>query len=423
MSNGRSANRIVNVDVIDRDWLAVTASAIGLVFSVGVLLLYSFGIFVRPLSAEFGWTRTGLSGAVATSQYSLALSAPVWGWLIDRYGPRAIMLPSVIMLSALLASLSLLTPHLWHLYVVFAAIPLVAGGATPLGYSAVLVRRFDLRLGRALGLALMGVGIGAAVLPPLANTLVGSFGWRGAYAVLGLLTLLIGLPAAFIATRGAAAPVRSRTAEQSAGVSRAIRSSTFVLMCVVFILLGIVSIGVLAHLVPMMVDRGFTPAAAAQLAAATGLATVVARGGMGWLLDRYHARYLLAGMALLAATSFLLLAYVSGVASSVAAAVLLGVVVGAEVDFISFLVRRYFDRSLFGRVYGIAFGLYLLGVGTGPLVLAASFDHLGGYSPGLLGFVVITGLIAGLAIALPEYGSDFPAESRGNEMPHVRGQA
>ena len=411
-----SAGGMTDAVPIDRDWLSVTASAIGLVFSVGVLLLYSFGVFVRPLSAAFGWSRTGLSGAVATSQYALAFSAPAWGWLIDRYGPRAIMLPSVFMLSALLASLSLLTPHLWHLYVVFAAIPLVAGGATPLGYSAVLVRRFDRRLGRALGLALMGVGIGAAMLPPLAHALIDSFGWRGAYLVLGLLTLAISLPAAFVATRGAAAPVQSRTDAQSAAVAKAIRSSPFLIMCAAFILLGIVSIGVLAHLVPMMIDRGFTPGKAAQFAALTGLATVVARGGSGWLLDRYHARYLLAAMALLAAASFLLLAYVSGVVSSVMAAVLLGVVVGAEVDFISFLVRRYFDQALFGRVYGLAFGLYLLGVGTGPLVLAASFDHLGGYTPGLVGFAVVAALIVGLAMALPGYSNPASAGSQRRGM-------
>ncbi len=407
-----SAARSDDREMIDRDWRAVAASAIGLTFSVGVLLLYSFGVFVRPLAAEFGWSRTGLSGAVAISQYSLALSAPVWGWLIDRYGPRAIMLPSVVMLSALLASLSLLTPHLWHLYLVFAAIPLVAGGATPLGYSAVLVRLFDRRLGRALGLALMGVGIGAAVLPPLAQALLGAFGWRGAYAVIGLLTLVISLPAAFVATRGAAAPARSRTASQSAAVSRAVRTLPFILMCTAFLLLGIISIGVLAHLVPMMIDRGFTPVAAAQLAAATGLATVVARGGLGWLLDRYHARYLLAAMALLAVISFLLLAYVPGTVPSVVAVLLVGVVVGAEVDFVSFLVRRYFDQALFGRLYGLAFGLYLLGVGTGPLVLGASFDHLGGYSPGLVGFAVVGVLVMGLALALPGYSNPGPAAAQ-----------
>lgn len=239
--------------------------------------------------------------------------------------------------------------------------------------------------------------------PPLAQYIEGEFGWRGAYAVLGLLTLVITLPAAFVATRAVDGPPRARSASQSAAVWVAIRTKPFILMSVAFVLIGIVSIGVLAHLVPMMIDRGFTPAGAARLAGLTGLAAVIARGGLGWLLDRFHAPYLLAAIALLAMTAFLLLAYVADPNASYAVAILLGFVVGAEVDFISFLVRRYFDQALFGRLYGIAFGLYLLGVGTGPLALGASFDHLGGYIPGLLGFAAVTLVVVALAAAMPAY--------------------
>ena len=397
---------------LDRAWQAVPASAVGLVFSVGALLLYSFGVFVRPLSTAFGWSRTELSGAVALSQYSLAFSAPVWGWLIDRYGPRAIMLPSTITIALLFGSLSLLTPHLWHLYLVFIAIPLFAGGASPLGYSAVLVRQFDRRLGLALGLALMGVGIGAAVLPPLAQALVESFGWRGAYAVLGGLALVLALPAAFVATRAAPGPARMRREAGPGEVAQAVRSHAVILMCAPFVLIGVERLGVLAHLGPLLVDRGFTPAGAARMAGLTGLATVMGRGGLGGLLDRFHAPHLLAGIALLAAAAFLLLAYSSGSASSTVVAVLLGLVVGAEVDFISFLIRRYFDPALFGRLYGIAFGLYLLGVGTGPLAMGASFDHFGSYRPGLVGFAAVALAVAGLAVAMPRYqpaAADIPA--------------
>ncbi len=175
-------------------------------------------------------------------------------------------------------------------------------------------------------------------------------------------------------------------------------------MCAAFVLIGIVSLGVLAHLVPMMVDRGFTPAAAARIAGLTGLATVAGRGGLGWLLDRFHAPYLLAGIALLAMAAFLLLAYSFDPASSYVVAIVLGLVVGAEADFISFLIRRYFDPALFGRLYGIAFGLYLLGVGTGSLAMGASFDQFGGYRPGLVGFAAIALAVAGLAVAMPGYG-------------------
>jgi MFS family permease len=149
--------------VLDRDWLAVVASAVGLMLSVGSLTIYTFGVFVGPLATEFKWSRTELFGAVAISQYALALSVPFWGYLIDRLGPRSALVPSVVIISLLFASLAFLTPNLWHLYLIFALFPLLAGGASPLGYSAVIVRKFEGKLGQALGLALMGVGLGAAI--------------------------------------------------------------------------------------------------------------------------------------------------------------------------------------------------------------------------------------------------------------------
>jgi MFS family permease len=247
--------------VLDRDWLAVVASAVGLMLSVGSLTIYTFGVFVGPLSAEFKWSRTELFGAVAISQYALALSVPFWGCLIDRLGPRSALVPSVVMISLLFASLAFLTPNLWHLYLIFALFPLLAGGASPLGYSAVIVRKFEGKLGQALGLALMGVGLGAAILPSFTQTLIGAFGWRETYASMGLLTLLITLPAALIATRGVERRRVGRTVAGTPPMMVMVRTRAFVLMCVFFVLLGIISVGALAHLVPMMTDRGLAPVA------------------------------------------------------------------------------------------------------------------------------------------------------------------
>jgi MFS family permease len=395
----------------DRDWLAVAGSAIGLILCVGTLSIYTFGVFVRPLSAEFNWTRTELFGAVAISQYALASSAPIWGFLADRFGPRSIVLPSVILISLLFASFALLTPNLWHLYLIFALIPLLAGGASPLGYSTIIVQKFDGKLGQALGLSLMGVGIGAAILPPLAQALVGQFGWRGAYAALGLLTVLITFPAALIATRDVTRPAILRAVARTPSVMAMVQTRVFVLMCVLFVLIGTISVGTLAHIVPMMIDRGFAPGAAVQVASMAGLAAIIGRGGLGWVLDRVHASYVLAAFSFAAVCAFLLLVFGSGPVLGYLAAALVGVVVGAEVDFISFLVRRYFGQVMYGRLYGIAFGLFIVGSGTGPLMLGASFDHLGGYRPGLLMFAALGVLVAALAFALPEYESQKSTET------------
>ncbi len=392
---------------IDRDWWAVVASSVGLIFSVGTIGLYSFGVFVRPLTAEFGWTRTQLFLAVAICQYSLGFSAPVWGLLTDRFGPRAVMLPSIVAMSLLVASIALLTPHVWHLYLVFAAIPLVAGGATPLGYSAILTRLFDRRLGFALGLALMGVGLGATIVPALSQALVEAFGWRTAYVALGALTFLLTFPAALVATRNVRGRV-PRSVKATTSIKDMVRSRAYVLMCVAFVLLGIATVGTVAQIVPMMVDRGFTPAAAARVASLVGITALVGRGGLGWVLDRMHAPYVLMAVCLISGASSLLLVFGEGPASGYLAAVCVGCAVGAEVDFISFLVRRYFDQAAFGRLYGIVFGLFIFGSGTGPLLLSASYDRLGGYKPGLLLFVLLTATACLVAFAMPRYAMRKP---------------
>ena len=144
---------------------------------------------------------------------------------------------------------------------------------------------------------------------------------------------------------------------------------------------------------------------AASVASTAGLATLIGRGGLGWILDRVYAAYVLAAVAMLAVCAFLLLAFGHGLPLAYVAAALVGLVVGAEVDFVSFLIRRYFGMAVYGRLYGIAFGLFIVGSGTGPLLLGACFDRLGGYRPGLLLFAVLGVLVAALAFALPRYAS------------------
>lgn len=385
----------------DRDWGAVAAATVGLMLSQGTLLLYTFGVFAGPLGAEFGWSRTQLAWALAIGQYTFALTVPLWGLLIDRFGPRTVLLPSVVALSALVASLALLTPSLWHYYLVFVGVSLFAAGASPLGYSAVLVRRFDRHLGLALGLALMGVGIGAAALPPLAQALTVRFGWREAYAALGVLTLMLTVPAALLATQGLPHPGRPRAGMAAVPVMPFVRTRAFVLMCAVFLLLGAVSVGALSALVPIMMGRGFSPAAAAQVAGITGLVVIVGRGGIGWVLDRVHPPYVVTAVAVLAACAFLLVAYSQGTASSYLIAGLLGAVIGSEVDFTAFFVRRYFGPAAFGRLYGLAFGIFIVGTGTGPVLFNASFDRFGTYRPGALLFAAASVAAAFLALALP----------------------
>ena len=405
-----AAGRVDVAGPLDRDWLTVVACILGLLLSVGSLLIYVFGVFVRPLTTQFHWTRTQVSTALTVGQFMVAFSAPLWGWLVDKYGPRRVLIPSIIGFSLAFASLSRLTPHLWHLYLLFGLFSLFGGAASPVGYAAVLVRSFERHLGLALGLSLMGIGLGATVLPSLAQTFVAHYGWRNAYAALGLTTLLITLPAALVATRNARLPLPNRVRER-VDILPMLRTRAFLVMAAVLMLIAIAVGGAFASLVPMLVDRGNTPAQAARVVGLAGIAVIAGRGGIGWLLDRFNGARLLALVCAAVITSLLLLTYVHGRLPDALAALLLGSVLGAEVDFTAFLVRRYFGNAAFSRLYGLTFGLFALAVGIGPVLLNFSFDHLGGYNPGLLLFVAFSVAAALATFAMPPYQipKDIPA--------------
>ena len=387
----------------DRDWLAVAGSAIGLMFSVGALTAYPFGVFIVPLGHEFGWTRGQVSGAATIGQVSLVVSSLLWGFLLDRYGPRRVLLSAVVGLCAGLALLSRLTGPLWHLYVAFSAVPLMAAAANPIGYNSILVRRFQRKLGLALGISLMGVGLGAALLPGIAQHIIARHGWRSAYAAFSILALVIGLPAAWIASRHATAPVLRTSRQSAAPVSPLLRTRPFLLICAIFFLLGTAGTGVLTHFVPMVTDQGIAPALAAKIAGLVGLSTLLSRGVVGWLLDRLNVRYMVATVAVLCAAMCLLLSHGGGIAVYSSAAVLLGFIAGAEVDFIGFFIRQYFGSAAFGRLYAIAFAVFALG--PGAALIGYSFDRFHGYRPGLLLFALLSVFAALLAFAMPSVES------------------
>jgi len=247
-------------------------------------------------------------------------------------------------------------------------------------------------------------------LPSIAQACVTAFGWRSAYAIMGLMTLVVTFPATLFATRRARVPAAARN-QESVPILSMVFTRAFVLLSAILVVLGVTSGGTLSHLVPMMIDRGFTPAAAARVAGLAGVAVIVGRGGIGWLLDRLNAARLLTGVAVVVVVSLLLLLYSRGNLSSYIAAFLVGSVLGAEVDFTAFLVRRYFGEVAFARLFGIAFGLFVAGTGVGPLLLGMSFDRLGGYQSGLVLFVALSAIAGTATFAMPKYGMRKPVSS------------
>ena len=175
-------------------WRVAVASGVGVFVSFASLLVYTFGIFLKPLAEEFRWSREAISAAFGIAAMTVAVASPPLGYLLDRFPPRRVILPCLAIFGCAFASLSLLTPHLWHLYAVFFVLGVVGNGTAQMAYSRAVSSWFDRRRGTALALVMSGGAVGAIVLPPMADALIRLVGWRTAYLALGGMVLAIGLP-------------------------------------------------------------------------------------------------------------------------------------------------------------------------------------------------------------------------------------
>src|SRR5580704_17344412 len=186
-------------------WRVVFAACLGVMAGFGSLFVYTFSVFVKPLAAEFGWSREAISSGFAIAAVTLGVVSPLLGRWIDRFGPRRLILVCMTVYACGIVSLSLLHAGVWQFYLTCFVLGLVGNGAAHLAYSRSISTWFQRRLGTALAFVMVGAGLGAMILPVVAQSVISWSGWRSAYATLGALALLLGLPLSwrYIRERGA----------------------------------------------------------------------------------------------------------------------------------------------------------------------------------------------------------------------------
>jgi len=347
-------------------------------------LYFSFSVFLVPLIEEFRWSRGLTAGALSLSTIVQGLLAPVAGVLVDRFGPRRVILSGAVLLSS--ASLLAATIHSpWELYFytgVLAAAGLVGLGPVPMG---VLVSRwFVERRGRAIGLAFSGMGFGVFVTGPLAQWLIATYGWRTASATLGAGAFCILFPAAWLGAlnprprredrvllpqtsgegRGQGEGVRGDGPAPHPTLDAALRTRAFWALWLANLFTPLAVFPVTTHQVAFAIDSGFAPLLAASVFGITGLMSSLGRVVFGLAADRV-------GGALAATVSFgctaggalALLALESDprVGWLIAYALLFGLGFGARGPIITVMASDLFGGRQFGVIYGalsIGNGLY-----------------------------------------------------------------
>ncbi len=326
-------------------WWIVFGATLSMLVAQGPVILYTLGLFIKPLNQDFGWDRASISAAGGLAAISSAIAIPFVGWLIDRWGIRTILLP-IVVLSASSIALIALTPNSIVVFMLFFAITgFLGSGQGPLGYAKCVSAWFDDRRGFALGVTMSGIGLGAALVPQYAQWLIGSFGWRTAYVGLGLLTLMIAFPAVFLfisepmnekatdrvpngrVPTGPSAVSQDRLPDLE--VREALAGRRFWLIAVALMLVSTVTQGMVVHTVPLLTDKGYSPETAAALMIAVGLSTMAGRLLSGYLVDRIFAPFVAAFFFLLPCLGIYLL---DTALSPVAGIISLGLASGTEIS-------------------------------------------------------------------------------------------
>jgi len=373
-------------------WWIIAACIVGIAANPGQAAFGSLGLFIVPLGEEFSWNRGEISLASTVFTVTLALSLPIIGKLVDRFGTRKVLMPSIVLFGSLLAAIPLLTSELWHFIGLFLLIGSLGAGANALAYLRTISAWFDRRRGLALGLAMAGGGLGYALVPPLVQYLIDEYGWRAGYFALAAVVLVIALPIVFLILRetpeemglqpdGDVVEADHDSAELAIGMTRseALRTRTFWLLAFIFAALTFSLYGLLQHLVPMLTDRGMDTSAAALAASTIGISIVFARVLIGYLIDRIFAPRVALVCFLLSALSLALLASGAVGATAFLAAVLAGLSIGAELDLLAFLASRYFGLKSFGEIYGLLFASFLVGASIGPVAYGYGYETSGSY--------------------------------------------
>jgi MFS family permease len=386
------------------------ASVVGLTFGPSAIAVLGFGVFVRPLEAEFGWTRTQVSLASVIISWMIVLVSPLQGILIDRFGARPVVLCSIPAFAAGIAALYVLPNNLAVFYLMWVIIPVLAVGLWPLAYLKAVSTWFDRRLGLAIGIANAGIGIGSALVPLIAGTLIATYGWRSGYLGLAIIALAVTWPVSwlFLREQHAVGDARKPGAGQAPPLfgipfKAAARTRTFWLLAGAYFLLGVINTALITQQIPMLIDSGLTPQAAAVVQSVFGIAMMVGRLGTGYVIDRVFAPWVMIVVSLGAAIACAM--YGIGVTGGMVfvSACLIGLVVGAEFDVLAFMIKRYFGIVAYGRLYGVIFAVFQFGAGIGAAALPISRGQFGSYTPGLYAFGIVLVLAAAVFSRLGAY--------------------
>jgi MFS family permease len=375
---------------------------------------YVFAVFLKPVVAEMGWTRTAFAAAGGPLLLAMALASPLVGALVERVGARAVFAGAITLVAAALLGLSVMT-SLWQFYALGFLLGVAITGLGDIPAGGVVSAWFGRQRGLALGVVFVGSNLGGALVPLVAAEVAAVSSWRTALQVLAVGGWLVIVPFALWAVRER--PPGARAADDvpadalvGATLGEAVRTPAFWILAGVLFTFYFYYLGVNHHLVAYLTDVGFTDASAARQFAWAIAVGVAGKIGIGLVADRVPVRRAaLLTFGLLTAGSWLLLGV--GAAPGLLSVFLTvhGLTVAAENVMLPLLVAWCFGARHLARIYGALMLALLPGGFLGAVFAAWVHDRSGRYLPAFAAFAVLN------ACALASLAALRRAPPRGRE--------
>ena len=414
MSRGRTAARETTTGFY-YGWVILFVSYMMMFFTAG--LSQAFGVFLKPMTSDFGWDRSSFSLALSIFAIVSAIVPPFAGRLADRYGPR-IVLTAGAALNALGMVLMAFTPSLWYAYVVYGLIiGLGFGIAGQSANAALLSRWFVKRRGMALSISSTGLGMGQLILVPLATLLIVQFSWRTAFLVTGLMSATL-VPLCIVLLRRADPPEDHRetyddnpsalpasgclTAEViSRETKAAFRSRSFWLLGGGFMGCGFSIYLLMTHVAALATDRGISASQAGTALGLVGGTGIISGVIVGSWSDRIGRKHLLTGLYLLRAASVLVLMAADSATALYVFAVMFGLS-RANGALVAAAVIDLYGRRAVGSILGYTTMFHQMFAALGAFAGGLAYDLTGSYNIALAPIVALMLIAAAASMLIDE---------------------
>jgi sugar phosphate permease len=387
-----------------RDAWQAAATAFLVLFCIVGIALWGLPFFYDFMVEQFGWTRAQVTSGNALSKL---LVGPIFGfgagWIVDRFGPRHIMMAGILMAGIALVGLGTVSSlGMFYFFYLFNALGYVCGG--PLPIQVLLSRWFVKSRGKAMGFAYLGIGVGGALVPLLAHVLAQHFGWQKALQILGLLIVVLAFPLAFLVKEAPDLPGK-RAAESSIQARSAFKTPAFYLLALGSMCSVAAISGTQQNLkLFLSLDRHYAQGEAARILSLVLAFSIVGRLLMGWLADLYSKKsvMLLIYMLVAAAIPVLILGHAK-FALYIFAAVF-GIGLGGDFMIIPLMTAEIFGVQVLGRLMGVILTADGIAEATSPWLMGHLRDATGSYFEGYFVLVGIALLGAVTVLMLPKRG-------------------